>query len=226
MTAIIYINRGWNPNWAGETTIFNPSGEIIRAILPKWGRLLIFPSNSYHVGRAVSRICPQLRTVIVFKARAEGEVVEDKPRSSLQQALLEAGAHNQVHSRRHLIDHLLGTYDLLKQWGCEESICLGGGLHSIYGTNKYTIETLSEVYRPRVQEAFGAEAEKFAWLFGCLDRPKAIEDGFGVNRRDGTSITIENEDLHSLRLIEAANLIEQGSSLEPWRTSERQWKSS
>ena len=70
MTAIIFLNKEWNANWAGETAIFDDAtGEIIKAVLPKWRRLLIFPSNLHHVGRGVSRICPHLRNVLVFKAR-------------------------------------------------------------------------------------------------------------------------------------------------------------
>jgi SM-20-related protein len=159
MTAIIYINKGWNANWAGETSIFDEKGEVIRAVLPKWRRLLVFPANSSHVGRAVSRICPQLRTVIVFKARPAGEVITNASRDYLQRALTESGADKHPHSGRRLSDHLLRTYDLLKSWGCEEPICIAGGLHSIYGTNHYTIETLSKDYRPRVQQAFGGGAK-------------------------------------------------------------------
>jgi hypothetical protein len=214
ITAIIYVNKGWNANWAGETAIFSQSGEIIRSILPKWRRLLIFPANSFHVGRAVSRICPQLRTVLVFKARPEGVITEDTPREDLKKALLEAGADKHFHSGRLLSDHLLGTYDLLKTWECEEAVCLAGGLHSIYGTNTYSTETLSEVYRPRVQQRFGEEAERLAWLFGSLERRKAFEGGITINRRNNTSMIIEAHDFHSLMLIEAANQMEQGKSLE------------
>lgn len=67
-TAIIYLNRSWDADWAGETVLFD-KGEIIKAVIPKWKRLLIFPSTIKHAARGVSRFCPEARTVLVFKAR-------------------------------------------------------------------------------------------------------------------------------------------------------------
>ena len=68
LTAVIYLNRTWKPDWAGETVLFEKN-EIIKAVVPKWKRLLIFPSNIKHAARGVSRFCPEARTVLVFKAR-------------------------------------------------------------------------------------------------------------------------------------------------------------
>jgi SM-20-related protein len=68
LTAIIYLNRSWDANWAGETVLFD-KGEIIKAVIPKWKRLLIFPSFMDHAARGVSRFCPEARIVLVFKAR-------------------------------------------------------------------------------------------------------------------------------------------------------------
>ncbi len=211
MTAIVYLNRNWNPNWGGETVLLDKDGEISRAILPRWGRLITFPSTSLHVGRGVSRICPQLRTVLVFKARPETGYTLDVDRASLVELLVNIGADTRRHSQRMLIDHLLGTYDLLKKWGCERWICIGGGLHSIYGTNVFTMATLKEDSRQMLRERFGEEAECITWLFSCLDRPKAIEEGIGKNRFDNSLIDLSDKTLSALRLIEAANLIEQGS---------------
>lgn len=68
LTAIVYLNRKWNPDWAGETALLE-KGEIIKSVLPKWKRILVFPSNMPHVARAVSRYCPEARIVLVFKTR-------------------------------------------------------------------------------------------------------------------------------------------------------------
>ena len=68
LTAVIYLNKTWKGNWAGETIILE-NNEIIKAILPKWNRLFVFPSAMKHAGRGVSRFCPEARTVLVFKAR-------------------------------------------------------------------------------------------------------------------------------------------------------------
>jgi SM-20-related protein len=69
-TVIIYYEKGWKAEWAGETIFLNDEEDnIIRAILPKYGRMTIFPGNIKHAGRGVSRICPVARRVLVLKGR-------------------------------------------------------------------------------------------------------------------------------------------------------------
>ena len=68
VTAIIYLNDRWLPEWAGETAVFNAAGDDVdRAVLPKLGRTLLFPSKRLHAARPVSRSCSDLRVVLVFK---------------------------------------------------------------------------------------------------------------------------------------------------------------
>lgn len=64
---IIYCNPEWKTEWAGETVFFDDSGEIISAVMPKPGRVLVVRGDRLHVGRSVSRICPYDRRVLVFK---------------------------------------------------------------------------------------------------------------------------------------------------------------
>jgi SM-20-related protein len=69
-TVIIYYEKDWKPEYAGETIFLNnEEDDIIRAILPKYGRMTIFPGNIKHAGRGVSRICPVARRVLVLKGR-------------------------------------------------------------------------------------------------------------------------------------------------------------
>lgn len=68
-TIVCYMNPVWKLEWAGETVLFE-DGEIVRAVMPKWRRILCFPGAVLHAGRGVSRICPAIRTVLVFKAKA------------------------------------------------------------------------------------------------------------------------------------------------------------
>ena len=70
VTAVLYLCREWLPEWAGATAVWAASGgEIERAVMPKPGRLLIFPGNSLHAAWAVSRVCPVERRVLVVKVR-------------------------------------------------------------------------------------------------------------------------------------------------------------
>ncbi|HTY69442.1 MAG TPA: 2OG-Fe(II) oxygenase [Alphaproteobacteria bacterium] len=67
-TVVFYCNRVWQPNWHGETLFYTPDhGDVIRAVLPKPGRIVIFDSDIPHAGRDPSRLCPLIRVTITFK---------------------------------------------------------------------------------------------------------------------------------------------------------------
>ena len=67
-TAVVYLCKEWQPDWAGETVIFTADrADIERSVLPKPGRVVIFPAERLHVARGISRRCAELRIVLVFK---------------------------------------------------------------------------------------------------------------------------------------------------------------
>ena len=68
-TCVIYVEKDWRPEWAGETVFLNDDEDVIKAVLPRYGRMTIFPGNIKHVGRGVSRICPTIRRVLVLKGK-------------------------------------------------------------------------------------------------------------------------------------------------------------
>jgi len=69
-TAVYYPHAQWDPDWGGETLIFNKDkSDILAAIYPKPNRLLIFPGFVFHVARGVSRTCPAMRITLMFKTR-------------------------------------------------------------------------------------------------------------------------------------------------------------
>jgi hypothetical protein len=126
-----------------------------------------------------------------------------------------SGADKLVHSGRTLLDHLVGTYRLLKGWGDPEPVCTGGLFHSIYGTNVFRPQAIKPWERDRVRAVIGTEAEEFAHLFCSLNRPlallDAIDSGTLFDRLQGGAIAVERSALQALLEIECANLIEQGS---------------
>ena len=67
-TYLVYLNKTWERDWAGET-LFLEKDIIHKAVLPKYNRLVVFPSSMDHVARSVSRIYTGLRTIFVFKAK-------------------------------------------------------------------------------------------------------------------------------------------------------------
>ncbi len=128
--------------------------------------------------------------------------------------LMQSGAHTAKHSQRTLMDHLVGTFKLLQDWGAPDHVCTAGLFHSIYGTNAFHRQSLAFSERALVQAAIGEQAEHLAWLFCSMDRPQAflgaIEQSILKNRVDESQITCPPDILRELLDIECANLIEQG----------------
>lgn len=140
-------------------------------------------------------------------------------RKTLKDYLRRIGTFKTRHdrkTRRSLGQHLIGTYDILIHAGCEEAIALAGGLHSIYGTSVFKRVTVqpTDVHRSAVANTFGAYAENLAFLFHTLNRPKGLESGEPRPRWSvDKTTTISKRELKDLRLIEAANLLEQSPKI-------------
>lgn len=136
--------------------------------------------------------------------------------TDLANFLVEQGCFESKHSGESLGNHLINTYRVLHAIGVREPVALAGGLHSIYGTNAFKRMTVSD--RATILLRFGAEVERLVFLFHRLERPKALEavpdDGGEVkDRLTGDSILVSRQDVEDLRLIEAANLLEQSGNL-------------
>lgn len=123
------------------------------------------------------------------------------------------GAFETRHSGRTLGEHLLGTYALLADAGCDEETCLGGGLHSIYGTKRFQHVTIAwEDEHSRVETLFGMRAQDLAALFSYKSTAQ-IEAGNTINRFYKVP----------LMLIAAANILEQGGTLDRWPRIKAVW---
>lgn len=211
-TTVMYMNDYWEPDWAGETVFLDAQGEILKSVLPKRNRVVIFPADVQHAGRAASRKCTVLRKTLIFKTR--------KRRSSnferLSAFLRQAGAMKYGHKSGTLHDHLVRTFSLLEAKSFDENVCFGGGLHAVYGTNAYGHSVLSQLHRAKVAQEFGPYAEELASLFATLDRPKTLESPRElteqlavVELRGGQTMTLQRKTFDDLRKIECANLADQ-----------------
>ena len=70
-TALYYANYEWHYNWSGETVFYNDvKDEIIRAVYPRPGRIVVFDGRIPHVAREPNRICPVVRYTIAIKLYA------------------------------------------------------------------------------------------------------------------------------------------------------------
>lgn len=131
-------------------------------------------------------------------------------------ALKRIGAFKKQHNRRMgltLGEHLVNTYDDLKRMGAEEEVALAGGLHSVYGTNAFRNKSVDADQRPVIKALFGERTERLAWLFSRINRPRCFEGEELKDWRTGEPVDISADDLRDLKLIEVANLSDNGSDL-------------
>lgn len=211
-TTIVYLNDYWESDWAGETVFLDGAGDVVKSVLPKANRVVIFPSRVQHAGRSVSRKCPVLRQALIFKSRSRRSVEFEQ----LSTFLRHVGAVNYGHQLGTLHDHLVRTFSILETRGCERSVCFAGGLHSIYGTNVYRQCVLTSSDHATIVNEFGPRVEALARLFSELDRPRTLEspldlkpDSAVVELNSGCTLDLERKTFDDLRAIECANLIDQ-----------------
>lgn len=80
-TVILYLCEEWNCYWAGETVFFknewvdNPSdqsfynNDIIKSVLPRKNRIVLFNGNIVHSVRPLSKTYKDLRLTLMFKLK-------------------------------------------------------------------------------------------------------------------------------------------------------------
>lgn len=138
--------------------------------------------------------------------------------------LKRTGAFKKQHNRRMgltLGEHLVNTYDDLKRMGADEDVAIAGGLHSIYGTNSFRAASVPINQRFVIKGLFGERAERLAWLFSTINRPQGLEGGDIRDWRSGEPVEVSADDLQDLRLIEVANLRDNGEKLSKFPNLER-----
>jgi SM-20-related protein len=198
-TCVVYMDSIWNANWGGETSFYSKDlKEIVKSVMPQFGRTAVFPGNIPHCAKPVSRVCPQVRTTLMFKVTINPRAVYSSE-ELLVPFLDEIGANKLPHKRGSLADHLIRTYHLLKSAGAGDIVALAGGLHSVYGTNAFKKKVL-DVEDTRIRVKFGPEVDRIVRLYSASDRPKCLETPDG---------TLDELDLFLLRSIECANLYDQ-----------------
>jgi SM-20-related protein len=226
-TTILYVNDYWQPDWAGETVFLGEDGDIIKAVLPRRNRAIIFSSDTQHAGRSVSRKCMVLRRTLVFKARKKRSNDFEKLSFFLQKA----GAVGRGHEMGTLHDHLVRTFSMLEAKGLDRSVCFGGGLHAIYGTSTFKRGVLRRDAKADVVSEFGERAEELAHLFSVLKRPSTLESPLTLNAEtavvelvNGQTLELSRSTFDDLRQIECANLADQ-STLARHKILSGLWKS-
>ena len=125
----------------------------------------------------------------------------------ITQFLIEQGADSIPHSDRTLLEHLINVEKILRICQCSDSVCKAGLIHSVYGTEFFTVVTTTD--REAVKKIAGERAEYLAWIFCNAMRPFCWFTNLRIPLRDGTFIEIDKETRKDLQMIEGANLLEQ-----------------
>jgi SM-20-related protein len=69
-TFVLYVNKVWTVDWAGETIVWDrEKRQIVGSYLPKFNSCLVIPGNCWHGVRPVSAYCDTLRMTLMFKTR-------------------------------------------------------------------------------------------------------------------------------------------------------------
>ena len=197
-TAIVYLNDVWKSDWGGETTILDNSGEIEYSVFPKKNRVLFFNANLSHSARPLSRNCPILRAVLVFK-------IADKIDHNEAFSFILEKTKNVKHSNKTFFEHLLNTTFILEKLNQRKALCVAGLYHSVYGTEFFNFDNSVYFTRDKVKSLIGEEAENIVFEFCSIkkDRLSTILE----NRKN------YNEDMHrNLLHLEYANLLGQNDN--------------
>jgi len=125
------------------------------------------------------------------------------------------GAQHRPHSGRRLLDHLIGTADILCSWGEPPWIAKAGLMHSIYGTLGGSRPLLTYAGRTVVAGVIGDQAENIAYIWslvgpGSLERSSQNMDG-SIALVNGLIVSINGLKWRALVAVYAANLVEQAN---------------
>ena len=149
----------------------------------------------------------------------------------LIEALEGLGTREVGHSGGALINHLIGTYVLLKKWQLDRSVCEAGLYHSVYGTESFSASSLSAGERRTVVRAIGERAENLVYLFGIMNRSSFYRNLFDEksefllkNRLTRKILSVDRNIFVDLCHIVLANWLEQKPRVpegyENWRMKE------
>jgi hypothetical protein len=94
----------------------------------------------------------------------------DGARTRVVGLLADRGAASIAHPHGTLLEHLLGTEQLLRTWGSSEVLCLAGLAHAVYGTDGFAPHLLELEERHLLTAAAGSEAEALVYLYASCDR--------------------------------------------------------
>ena len=178
-----------------RSTVVFQDNEIIHSVLPKFGRVFMFDSNMLHAARPVSRVCSDLRAVLVFKTFDTSAI---PPHINF----INEHTLNVKHSGRTFFEHLFGTMSILERRKNSDDVLLAGLYHSIYGTESFKYEN-PNINRDLIKSLIGEYSESLVYEFCTL------KNRYETIKQNSNNY---NEKMHiDLLEMEIANLTDQNS---------------
>lgn len=191
-TILIYLNDEWDRDWGGETSLIDDNDKFLASFFPDKSNALVFDSNIWHRAGTLSRSCPELRSVLVFKTagpeynRSYVKWIKDKTETI-------------DHSGVTLFKHLYNTaMTASSKKGLPHHIIKAALYHSVYDTEYFKANL--NVTREEVIEQIGEEAENLVHIF-CTTKDR--HSAFMMN--DGNW---DSETQFGLLMMELSNLME------------------
>lgn len=205
-TVVVYLNKEWEMNWGGETAIVGNDGEISKSVIPKFTRMLIFDGQMQHASRPLSRMCKELRMVLVFKTvqSAQKNLIDNVYDLTI----------NNKHSGRTFFEHLVGTSAIALKLGASDDVINACLFHSVYGTELYKNKTT--ITRDQVREWIGINAELLVYTYSVtIDRSQTFTNGY-IDKESANSSFYKD-----LLFIEYCNILEQNPTSDKLETLKR-----
>ena len=137
----------------------------------------------------------------------------------LLRVLVEAGAARTAYPGSVLLPHLVGTYELLRDWRCSDALCLAGLFHGVYGAASFPHPIISLDQRDRVRDAIGERAERLVHAYCAasretLERALAHGDpGLVEDRRRGVPLGVDRQALAALATLRLAHGLDEHARL-------------
>jgi hypothetical protein len=122
---------------------------------------------------------------------------------------------------RGLLDHLIGTYEIVRRWREPQWLAHAALIHSVYGTDSYQRELLSMSRRHELAAVAGERPERLAYLFSVTPR-RPLFTGVHLWARelplrssaggDDCAEPPSREEFDALVLLHMANIADQAQS--------------
>jgi hypothetical protein len=224
---LINLNAGFEDEYGGHLVLFDPNDPADSAVMVRpvhnSAVAMEFSDDSWH---CVDEIRSGKRYSIVYSfwiegwsdiAQTETADAMDKPAAVTDQKLQkiivllrELGADAIPHSSRSLLDHLIGTYDVLNRWQCDSDVCKAGLFHSVFGTPSFPHALVEDDYLDTIRNLIGERALLLVRMFSRMDLSSLAGIVAGDKFADsGGPVRVRENDQRALVCLVWANVLEQ-----------------